>query len=111
MPILVGISCCCHGWYGESSSLPLARQGAYAGKSSNDRDGWTQRALLSNELVLHKEEYDYKNLPITCKHQQTAAFLAFKCRQGCALMRTLTWQTPEVSLLYQRQGEAAAGIS
>lgn len=60
MPVLVGISCC---WYGETSSLTLARQSACAGKSCNDGDGWAQRALR-DELVFWGEELDYKIFPV-----------------------------------------------
>lgn len=46
--------------YGKSSSLPLDRQSACAGKSCNDRGGWTRRGVLSNELVFWENEFDYK---------------------------------------------------
>lgn len=52
---------CC----GKTSSFSLARQSACAGKSCNDRDGWTQRGLLSNELVFWEKEFDYGICPIT----------------------------------------------
>lgn len=72
--LLIGPGDVCLFWWGylvaamagmESSSLPLARQSACTGKSCNDRDGWTLRELLSNELVFWEEEYDYKIFPIT----------------------------------------------
>lgn len=51
--------------YGKTSSFSLARQSARAGKSCNDRDEWTQRGLLSNELVFWEKEFDYRICPIT----------------------------------------------
>lgn len=92
--------------YGKSSSLPVARQSTCAGKSCNDRGGWTRGGLLSNELMFWENEFDYETRPTTYEIKFASIskqqHLSFKHGQGCAIIQTLGWHM-QVSLLFPWQ--------